>query len=352
MFKKLHFMYVLLRISSRRISLYSSASGIFIIALFFHVSYTLTSWDFFLATLAVYAASWILQVARTVWTSGAGCAYTLTVLPDREMVHVAIAAPSRFTWAPGQHVFLRFVSGAGVHALSTHPFTIANAPEEGARMVDVVLRVRGGLTRALREMAEQGTVGRVLLDGPYGRPPTLGGYDRVCLLAGGSGALPFPRVETGRTDRASGATFTLSILMSLVQGRRDGGCKQIEFVLAVRYVGQSQPSAFIHTTDAATDSRRWMDASLARAAEQAEAAGITLSVRVFITGNDAPGLARISEGGDDIECGSLPSKKDSNDARAGRPHLPAVVKTACATASGGRVAIVGAYAPPCAPRTT
>ena len=155
------------------------------------MSYTLTSWDFFLATLAIYGTSWVLQVARTLWTSARGLPYTLEVLPDHEMVRVAVTVPARFAWTPGQHVFLRFVSGAGLHALSTHPFTIANVPEEvvgGTRTLEVIFRVRGGITRALRDMAARGAAGRVLVDGPYGGPPSLGGFDRVCLLAGGTGA--------------------------------------------------------------------------------------------------------------------------------------------------------------------
>ena len=64
-----------------------------------------------------------------------------------------------------------------------------------------------------------------------------------------------------------------------------------------------------------------MDASLARAAKQAEAAGVALSMQVYITSVDA---------GKDIEQGSLSSTEDVDDAQAGRPDLSSIVQTACA----------------------
>ena len=128
-----------------------------------------------------------------------GLPVTIEQLADVSLVRATIRVPARFRWTAGQHVFLRFLGAPGLHALSSHPFTVANAPApasaltDGAQDVDVVFRVRGGITRALQAMAHNGKVPtRVLLDGPYGGiPVSLRAFDRVYLLAGGSGASLF-----------------------------------------------------------------------------------------------------------------------------------------------------------------
>jgi NAD(P)H-flavin reductase len=112
-----------------------------------------------------------------------------------------VRAPRRFAWAPGQHVFVRFL-GLGLHALSSHPFTVSslhaagaggeNTTEgEGENTVELVLRVHGGITRALAAKAagRPAWATRVVLDGPYGGlHAPLRAFERVYLLAGGSGA--------------------------------------------------------------------------------------------------------------------------------------------------------------------
>ena len=179
---------------------------------------------FIFGTAAAWALAWLIRFARSIYNSGfTGLPATLDVLSAPELdtlpapqpdiantglVRVRINAPRRVRAAPGQHVFLRFL-GAGVHSLTSHPFTIASVRDaegsatrdadkadardvEGAdkRELEVVFRVHGGTTAALAARAA-GKVGlsmRVLVDGPYGGVPvTLAAYDRVLLLAGGSG---------------------------------------------------------------------------------------------------------------------------------------------------------------------
>lgn len=99
-------------------------------------------------------------------------------------------------WAPGQHVFVR-VLGLGVHALTSHPFTISSlhtsSGGEGKEEaeLELVMRVHGGLTHALarRVAGKAAWATRVVVDGPYGGLHVpLQAYERVYLLAGGSGA--------------------------------------------------------------------------------------------------------------------------------------------------------------------
>ena len=112
---------------------------------------------------------------------------------------VKIVIPTKVAWRPGQHFFIRFLN-FGIHAASSHPFTVANLPDmvvdsensksSGGRVMEVYARVHGGITARLAAVAQSGALktSRVLLDGPYGGfEGNLKAYDRVFLLGGGSG---------------------------------------------------------------------------------------------------------------------------------------------------------------------
>ncbi|KAJ6562107.1 ferric reductase NAD binding domain-containing protein [Mycena capillaripes] len=214
------------------------AAGIFMAALFIHVDYTLTSWDYFAATLALYGTVWVFRVVRATLTLGTA---TVTLLEDRTL-RVRIAVPgARFRWTAGQHVFVRFLLGP-LHWGTSHPFTIVNLPpapapahDGGERAnnskhveIEIVMRTRGGITKALERAAAAQAKGevslRVFVDGPYGYvglASDLRRFDRVLLLAGGSGA-----------------TFTVPLLIDLVRNKaaRPADAK-IQSVIAVREGG-------------------------------------------------------------------------------------------------------------------
>ena len=146
-----------------------SASAIFIAALFVHCDFTLTSWfvtfsvpsqshrhsarffrDYFWATAALYGVSWFARMGRTFY-NGLGSSATFEMLPEN-MVKVVI--PTKVAWRPGQHFFVRFLD-LGIHAASSHPFTIASLPDvvsseksgdSGQRVMEVYARVHGGIT--------------------------------------------------------------------------------------------------------------------------------------------------------------------------------------------------------------
>ena len=114
---------------------------------------------------------------------------------------VKIIIPIKVAWRPGQHFFIRFLN-LGIHAASSHPFTVANLPDMvvdsenskagGERVMEVYARVHGGITARLAAVAQSGALktSRVLLDGPYGGfEGNLKAYDRVLLLGGGSGMI-------------------------------------------------------------------------------------------------------------------------------------------------------------------
>ena len=121
---------------------------------------------------------------------------------------VKIVISTKVAWRPGQHFFVRFLN-LGIHAGTSHPFTIASLPDvvsseksgsSGERVMEVYARVHGGITARLAAAAQSGSLktSRVLLDGPYGGfGGNIKAYDRVLLLGGGSGAFSaIPRRES------------------------------------------------------------------------------------------------------------------------------------------------------------
>lgn len=114
-----------------------------------------------------------------------------------------VSVPVKFTWTPGQHVFIRF-QGIGIHSLTTHPFTICSLPlpSDSKGFTQLVLYVKpgGGVTRHLATLArnQPGTTLNVLIDGPYGglNSKTLATFNSGLIVAGGSGAgLTLPLIE-------------------------------------------------------------------------------------------------------------------------------------------------------------
>ncbi|TVY33102.1 Ferric/cupric reductase transmembrane component [Lachnellula subtilissima] len=186
----------------------------FIFFLFIHCDFTLSSWDYFIATLALYLPTLVYGVARTVTHTNPPHAASLTLLQDGTL---QITIPSPIIWSPGQHVFLRFWS-LGIHTLSTHPFTICSLPD--SRRMEFYVKPAGGFTARMAKLA--GTQERipVSIDGPYGDSLTaqkLSEKDAVVLIAGGSGA-----------------GYLLPLLETLVREPRTGG-NDVKVIIAIRH---------------------------------------------------------------------------------------------------------------------
>lgn len=156
-----------------------------------HSTYILTTWDYYIATLVLYATCFIFTLYKTYISHGLQhVAHLCYVSPHT----IRIAIKSRGSWRPGQHMYLRFPRAAGVHGFASHPFTICTmSAAKSGDTADMVFFVqpRGGMTRYLAEMANSGPDAqlRVLLDGPYGGLPGrwFQGFDRAVVIAGGSG---------------------------------------------------------------------------------------------------------------------------------------------------------------------
>ncbi|GLB41559.1 putative FAD-binding domain containing protein [Lyophyllum shimeji] len=277
-FKKIHFL----------------ASIIFMIFLFIHCNFRLTSWDYFWATGAVYGVTWLARFGRALFQNGLGHTATFEALPDR-MVRVRIPTKT-LNWAPGQSYFVRFLD-LGVHALTSHPFTVTSLPSSS--VLEFHVRVREGTTARLASFAESGKTSAVMLDGPYGGVHgSLGAYDRVVLLAGGSGV-----------------SFTVPLLLDLLKGLAEKRVrtKHIHFLWAV-------PRA--ESLSCYSD---LLNSALKDAPEG------TVTVSLYVTRTSRP-LSPSSESSANAE-----ESKPASKTRMERPNLREFVRAACA--AGGTVGV-------------
>nr|VWO95070.1 FAD-binding FR-type domain-containing protein [Ganoderma boninense] len=282
-FKKLHFI----------------ASAIFIAALFVHCDFTLTSWDYFWATAALYGVSWFARTGRTFY-NGLGSGATFEMLPEN-MVKIVIR--TKVAWRPGQHFFVRFLN-LGVHAASSHPFTIASLPDivssekssgNDKRIMEVYARVHGGITARLAAAAQSGTLktSRVLLDGPYGGfEGNIKAYDRVLLLGGGSGV-----------------SFVVPLLLDLVRSSEtdQSKCRKVDLVWAVR----------------TKSGLSWFDDAISGAMKAAPAQ-LSIDVSYYVTD-----MTTTVDDGASIESEQSKVGTGGVSRNTGRPRLHAIVKEFC-----------------------
>ena len=167
-----------------------------------------------IAALIVAASLWAadrtLRFSRWLFY-GYGNYCKLTPLPEgatRVTMHRSVKA------GPGSHAFLWIPS---VRRFQTHPFTlVSNNPAE------FVIAGHEGFTKELHNLAIQSpkAMRRAAIEGPYGNVPSTADFDKVILIAGGSGA-----------------TFTLALAMDWLRHQRtsDGnGNKILEFIWTIK----------------------------------------------------------------------------------------------------------------------
>ena len=107
--------------------------------------------DYFWASAALYGLSWFVRFGRTFWNRSSTA--TFEALPEN-MVKITI--PTKVSWKPGQHFFVRFLN-LGIHAATSHPFTVAtlcSADEKDGHVIELYSRTHGGITGRLAAVAE------------------------------------------------------------------------------------------------------------------------------------------------------------------------------------------------------
>ena len=98
-------------------------------------------------------------------------------------VRVSLSRSKHFHWRPGQNVYLSFPS----ISFESHPFTISTIYDDSksdSSTLVFILRVQRGFTQKLHKEASSDMTYKVFLNGPYGSPPLLIGYQTVILIAG------------------------------------------------------------------------------------------------------------------------------------------------------------------------
>jgi ferric-chelate reductase len=143
---------------------------------------------------------------------------------------IRITLPNRhINWSAGQHVFLT-LPGVSALPFESHPFTIASIREPTAdgyksHPLVFIIRAMNGLTRHLynHAVSHPGKPVTVLVDGPYGRPPSVNSFSSVVLLAGGSGV-----------------SFTLPLLLDIFSavGLDESPVRRVLFVWSVKHRGR------------------------------------------------------------------------------------------------------------------
>lgn len=180
--------------------------------------------------IGFWAFDRVYRVIRLVFINSGNSAAIKAVIECVSNDAVRITLPNRYiNWSAGQHVFLT-LPGVSALPLESHPFTIASIREptpEGHKNQPLVfiIRAMNGFTRHLYDYAvsNPGKPAAVLVDGPYGRPPSVNTFSSVVLLAGGSGV-----------------SFTLPLLLDIISSvqRKESTVRRVLFVWSVKHHGR------------------------------------------------------------------------------------------------------------------
>ncbi|RAH49997.1 ferric reductase family protein [Aspergillus brunneoviolaceus CBS 621.78] len=181
------------------------AALVFIIFLFFHCDFRLSSWDYFIATAVLYTLCWTYSQLKAFFEFGWHHRALIEAV-SRQTLKITIPT-SRVHWRTGQHLFLRFAT-PDADVFTAHPFTITSLPNaldlERSELV-FYARVRKGTTKRLLARATCSFTPLsvpVLLEGPYGGVSHRH-LRRLCspasttlLIGGGDGAVfTLPLIE-------------------------------------------------------------------------------------------------------------------------------------------------------------
>ncbi|KAL1958561.1 hypothetical protein VTO42DRAFT_4158 [Malbranchea cinnamomea] len=303
------------------------AALIFILFFFFHCDFRLSSWDYFIASGAIYLVSLLYAQLKTCFVHG-----VLTATVDRIPGGlIRLSVPTRVPWKAGQHVFVRFL-GLGAHCLTAHPFTICSLPHEtencGNRSEMIFyIQPRTGVTARLAKLADSASKPsiRVLIEGPYGGLNTgsLGTFDTSLVISGGSGAGFSLAV-------AEDALRQHRYLHRQTDSEADAGPlrPRLHLVYATRHAAAAQWFA---------DAVRTLCSSYARWSEITAAVHITASEQELIPSQNDKDT---STPGDETDVEKtlpdlkvLPSEPESGrsdnliSSELGRPNIPAIISS-------------------------
>jgi len=104
------------------------------------------------------------------------------------LLRVTLHRSKHFNWRPGHSAYLSFPK-VSIFPFESHPFTISTIDDDstsGDSPLVFLVGVRNGFTQKLLKEARMSSdqTYKVFVNGPYGSPPLLMGYQTVILIAG------------------------------------------------------------------------------------------------------------------------------------------------------------------------
>jgi len=102
------------------------------------------------------------------------------------LLRVTIHRSNHFNWRPGHSAYVSFPS-VSAFPFESHPFTISTIDStSGDNVLVFLIGVHNGFTKRLLQETQTSSdkTYKVFLNGPYGSPPLLMGYQTVILIAG------------------------------------------------------------------------------------------------------------------------------------------------------------------------
>lgn len=165
-------------------------------------------------TAAIWLSDRLIRFSRLIY-NGVNNEATVYPLPNGG-TQVLLRKPLPRA-VPGKHCYVWLPK---VRLFETHPFTIVSTSP-----AELIVNSYSGFTRDLAEYARKnpGAALKVSLEGPYGTFPDPYDFDKVVLIAGGSGA-----------------SFTFGMASNMLQKMTADSDKQIEFIWAVKDRGSSR----------------------------------------------------------------------------------------------------------------
>ncbi len=160
-------------------------------------------------TAAIFVADRIIRGARLILNSRQQTATLTPLAGGGTMITLSRPIPKA---VPGRHVLLMI---GKIKFLQSHPFTIVSTEPQ----VKFILDSYSGFTQKLHELAlkEPGVALPATFDGPYGTLPPFHRYNKVILIAGGTGA-----------------SFTFSVALELLKRLKPTDNTSIEFIWTLR----------------------------------------------------------------------------------------------------------------------
>ncbi|KAG6860264.1 hypothetical protein C0995_013508 [Termitomyces sp. Mi166 len=246
------------------------------------------------------------------------------------LVRLTLRRPTYMHWRPGQNAYLTIPGISGL-LLEAHPFTIstidapldaawdessdkdpikkedsASEPDVDYKTLTFLIRVRSGFTKRLLHASGGTQELKVILDGPYGSPPSLQGFDTVVLVAGGSGV-----------------SFTLPLFLDVIRRAKEGATdlQKVIFIWAIR--------------DACDI--KWISDTLLTVIANPPSQ-IAISIRVYVTGSNMESDQSLNNSEDRDEenkAGRMtPGDLPGIDIANGRPDLARLIEEETVKASG------------------